>query len=47
MTPRNNLGCVPNSLSTVNTLKMTTPLFIGSATSNVAVPSKPLELQIF
>ena len=37
MTPRNKLGCVPNLLSAANIPKMTTPLFIGSATFNVAV----------
>ena len=39
MTPRNNLGCVPEFLSTANTPKITMPIFIGSATPSIAVSS--------
>ena len=47
MDSRNNLGCVLNSYLLQTPPKMTTLIFIGSATPSIAVSSKPLELQIF
>ena len=45
MTPRNNLGTVPIPLLRANILKMTPPPFIGRASFDITVSSKPLELQ--
>ena len=47
MTLRNNLECVPKSLSAVKSPEMTTPFFVRSATFNIAISSKQLELQFF
>ena len=45
MTPRNNLGTVLKPLLRANILKMTPPPFIGRASFDITVSSKPLELQ--
>ena len=44
MTPRNKLGCMPNSLSAAKYLKMATPTFFGHATGKIAVSPKSVEL---